>query len=113
MSAESVTPPRLSRRLIGLNIALLAVLAVVTIAGVVSSRADAQQPGGAVPLPRMRGEYTMVAGKIQGATTQSLYIIDAANQELVALSWDRANNRFEPIGHRSIADDAKYLTKPR
>ncbi len=113
MSTESVTPPQISRRLIGLNIAILAVLAVVTIAGVVSSRAGAQPPTGAPPLPRMRGEYTMVPGKIQGATTQSLYIIDASNQELLALSWDRANNRFEPIGHRSLSDDAKYLTKPR
>ena len=113
MTTDSTSPPHLSRRLIGLNIALLAVLAVVTIAGVVSSRADAQPPTGSNPASRIRGEYTMVSGKIQGATADALYIIDAANQELVALSWDRAASRFEPIGHRSIADDARYLTKPR
>ncbi len=99
-------------RLIGLNVALLGVLGVVTLIGVVSSRAGAQ-PGVGVGAARGRGEYTMVAGKIQGATTAAIYVVDAANQEVVALGWDRATNRLEPIGHRSLSDDARYLTKPR
>jgi hypothetical protein len=110
MESQAPTPP-LSRKLIGLNIALLAVLAVVTLLSVVSSRAGAQP--GATPPVRGRGEYTMVSGKVQGATTAAIYIVDAANQEVVALSWDRANNRVEPIGFRSLNDDARYLTKPR
>lgn len=103
--AGECSSARVSPRLIGLNVALLAVLVVVTLLGVVSSRAGAQARG--------RGEYTMVAGKIQGATTAAIYVVDAANQEVVALGWDRATNRLEPIGHRSLSDDARYLTKPR
>ncbi len=103
-----------NRRLIGLNIALLGVLGVVTLVGVMSSRAGAQPgTGGAGGAARGRGEYTMVAGKIQGATTAAIYVVDAANQEVVALGWDRATSRLEPIGHRSLLDDARYLTKPR
>jgi len=107
-------PPRsrpLSRKLIGLNVALLATLAVVTLLGVVSARAGAQ-PGATTPA-RGRGEYTMVSGRIQGSTTSAIYIVDGANQEIVALTWDRTNNRVEPIGYRSLNDDARYLTKPR
>jgi hypothetical protein len=103
---------RLDRRLVGLNLALLGTLGAATLMSAGSPRADAQ-PGLAGQPARGRGEYTMVSGKIQGSTTAGVYIVDAANQEVVALGWDRANNRFEPIGHRSLADDAKYLTKPR
>ena len=110
MAGES-SSVRLNPRLIGLNVALLAVLGVVTLVGVVSSRAGAQP--GLNQAVRGRGEYTMVSGKIQGATTAAIYVVDAANQEVVALGWDRATNRLEPIGHRSLTDDARYLTKPR
>jgi hypothetical protein len=101
---------KLDRRLIGLNLALLGALGVVTLVGV-SSHAGAQPA--TTPPARSRGEYTMVSGRIQGSTTAGVYIIDAANQEIVALGWDRATNRFEPIGHRSLTDDSKYLAKPR
>ena len=104
---------RVSPRLIGLNVALLGVLGVVTLVGVLSSRAGAQPGVGGAAAARGRGEYTMVAGKIQGATTAAIYVVDAANQEVIALGWDRATNRLEPIGHRSLLDDARYLTKPR
>jgi hypothetical protein len=109
--SSTIVPARVGR-LIGLNIALLAVLAVVTLLSVVSARAGAQ-PGIVNTPVRGRGEYTMVAGKIQGSTTAAIYIVDAANQEIIALSWDRANSRVEPIGHRALSDDARFLTKPR
>lgn len=100
-----------SRRLIGLNLALLAVLGVVTI--VTSLDAGAQPgaagPGAAAPA-RTRGDYTVVSGRYQGGTSNAVYILDAANQELMALSWDRSRNELEVIGHRRLADDAQ--TKP-
>ena len=94
---------RMDRRLVAVNAALLGVLVWVTLV--------AAQPG--VPAGRGRGEYTMVSGRIQGATTSGIYIVDAANQEVVAMSWDRSLNRLEPIGHRSLVDDGKFLAKPR
>ena len=95
----------LDRRLVALNVALLIVLGIVTFAGA--------QPGGTGAGPRGRGEYTMVSGRTQGSTTATIYILDAANQEVLALGWDRGNNKPDVVGHRSLADDAKYLSKPR
>lgn len=107
-------PPRVSPRLIALNVALLGVLVVVTWMG--SRPATAQSPvgtPGAGQPARGRGEYTMIAGRATGGTASVVYVMDAANQEVVVLGWDRTNLRLNPIGHRSLADDARYLTKPR
>ncbi|HMN42618.1 MAG TPA: hypothetical protein PKE29_17390 [Phycisphaerales bacterium] len=100
-------------KLLALNAALLAAIAVTTLTG--SRPADAQTaaPKPGEPGARLRGEYTMIAGKFQGGTASVIYIIDAANQDLVAINWDRSNNRPNPLGHRSLLDDARYLTKPR
>lgn len=95
---------RSQKRLIGLNIALLLMLGVVTILTSVDAGA---QPGAAAPAPRPRGEYTVVSGRYQGGTTNAIYVLDAANQELIALSWDRSRNEIEVIGHRKLSDDAQ------
>ena len=42
-----------------------------------------------------------------------IYVLDAANQEIVALSWDRNNNRAEIIGYRNLDDDTKFMQRPR
>jgi hypothetical protein len=104
---------RVSPRLVAVNVALLVVLVFVTLTG---SRPASAQPGTGLPggqAARGRGDYTMVCGKYQGSTTSAVYIIDAANQEVVVLGWDRSAGRLNPIGHRSMMDDAHYLTKPR
>ncbi len=101
---------RVNPRLVAVNVVLLGVLAFVTFAGAQPT------PPGSTPGPhagRGRGEYTMVSGRYSGATTSAIYILDSANQELVVLGWDRSAARLNPIGHRSLADDAQYLTKPR
>jgi hypothetical protein len=91
----------LRRRLIAANIVLAGVLGVVCIIPVAG--ASDGQPG-----VRARGAYTLVSGRIQGNTTHGVYILDSANQEVVALSWDRGQNRFNsPIGYRSLTQDAK------
>jgi len=105
--ADAMKTPRLSGRLIGLNVALLLALGAVTLA----TRAGAQNDGAGGG--RGRGEYTLVSGRVQGATTHTIYVLDAANQELVALGWNRNTNQAEVVGFRSLADDAKYLQRPR
>ena len=105
--SDTAPTPRMDRRLIVLNGALLAVLAVVTLS---SARSATGQTGEA---NRARGEYTMVSGVMQGSTASVLYLLDATNQEIVAASWDRNNNRLVPIGHRSLSDDSRYLQRPR
>ncbi len=99
---------RLSPRLIGLNVALLAVLGIVTF---MSSGPAGAQPDDAA-AGRQRGDYTAVSGRMQGGNTV-VYIFDAANQELVALNWNRNNSVFEPIGFRSLIDDKKFMNRPR
>jgi hypothetical protein len=98
-----MSTPRLTRpRLVAINVSLLALLVVLTLiplggAGVGSG----EQPD------RARGDYTMVSGRIQGSNTHALYLVDAANQELVALRWDIGRNGLIPIGFRSLSADSK------
>ncbi|MFN7020474.1 MAG: hypothetical protein ACK4WH_03995 [Phycisphaerales bacterium] len=109
MSDDAASPSpvsRVSTRLVGLNFALLLALGVLTI--LVNAR-----PGGAAAQPpeaaaRTRGEYTIVSGRFQGGTSNAVYVLDAANQELMALAWNRSRDEMEIIGHRRIADDAQF-----
>jgi hypothetical protein len=55
---------------------------------------------------RARAEYTLVAGRVQGATEQILYVLDGVNQELAALRWDRSNKTLAPVGYRDLRADA-------
>ncbi len=111
--SHAISRGRPARGLVAFNLALLLVLGAVTIIG--SLEAGAQSGGagagagatGARPTPRARGDYTMVSGRYQGGTSNAIYVLDAANGELLALSWDRGRNELEIIGHRRIADDAQ------
>jgi hypothetical protein len=86
------------RRLIALNLALLAVLLLVSF----SPRVVAQ------PSTRARGTYTMVSGRVQGFTTSGVYMLDSTNQEVLALGWDRTRDRLYVVGYRSLTADAKH-----
>lgn len=88
------------RALIALNAALLVALAAVVLAPV----ADAQRGG------RARGQYTMVGGQMQGQEEEAVYIVDAANQEMIALYWDRNRRSFNALGYRSLSEDAAVPT---
>lgn len=87
-------PPR---ALIALNAALLLVLGVVTLA----PETHAQR------VARVRGEYTMVSGRIMGANTNAVYIVDAANQEFIAVRWNNTTRALDGIGHRDLRADAQ------
>jgi hypothetical protein len=93
--------PRAGGRLPGLlalNGALLLVLGAVTF----GPSADAQA--------RTRGEYTMVAGRANGAASSAVYIVDTVNQELIALTYDPNAKRVSGIGYRNLAADIRTLT---
>ncbi len=78
------------------NVALLLALGMV----VLSSRAGAEgQPG------RPRGEYVMVSGRVQGAPSNAIYILDTVNQELLAVRWNAGNKRLVGVGYRNLAAD--------
>ncbi len=86
--------------LLVLNATLLAALALVTFAPI----ADAQRNRS---VNRARGEYTMVAGQVQGLAEAAIYIIDSNNEELVAVRWDQSRQDLAPIGYRNLALDAR------
>lgn len=93
---------RPTRGLLVLNAALLVLLAVVTFAPM----ADAQQ-GRAV------GDYTMVAGGVNGSLGSVVYIVDAINQEMIAVTFDPSTRRLEGVGYRNLAVDANEWLRGR
>jgi hypothetical protein len=87
------------RRLLALNAALLAALALVTFLPARSAEAQRAQ--------RVRGQYTLAATRIQGITESGVFIIDSSNGEMVAVRWDRSRKTLAPLGFRDLAADAK------
>lgn len=86
------------RRLVALNIALLGVLGAVTVV------ARAERSG--QPAIRGRGDYTMVGGKIQGGNGNAIYILDGANQQLIAVRWNDSRKTLDGMDYRNLAQDA-------
>jgi hypothetical protein len=85
------------RGLILLNAALLGVLGLVMMA----PEAQGQNRG------RAKGQYAMVAGRAQGVTESVIYVVDAANEQLVATRWDRGRKVLNTVGTRDLAADAQ------
>ncbi|GAB5497200.1 MAG: hypothetical protein Phyf2KO_22800 [Phycisphaerales bacterium] len=82
--------------LIALNAALLGVLGVVSIA--VAQPQD----------NRARGDYAMVGGEyLGGGSGNAVYILDASNQELIAVRWDTSRKVLDGIGYRDLNNDSK------
>jgi hypothetical protein len=97
------TPQHTSRRsrttlpgLLTLNAALLIVLALVTFGATVKAQ----------PAARGRGEYTMVAGGGSGTDAAIIWIVDVANQEMIAMMYNHNTKVLEGVGYRSLAADA-------
>jgi len=102
-TSPSSSPQHVSSKLKALlliNAALLAILGMVTF----GSSALAQNRG--------RGEYTMVAGGVNGANSSAAYIVDVANQEMIALTYDHNTKLLQGVGYRNLNLDAQSLLKP-
>lgn len=84
--------------LIALNGALLVILALVAFVPV--GHAGSAQPAGRAP-----GSYTAVAGELRFGNSSGIWIVDAVNQEMVALRWNENRNNFDGIGYRNLAVD--------
>ena len=96
---------RTSRALLALNGALLALLGLVTLGP------DARAQGGTPE--RVPGEYVLVGGDIPYGDSNAIYILDSANQEMVAIRWtpsSGASGRLDAIGYRNLSDDATART---
>lgn len=88
--------PGVPRTLIALNLALLAALGGVSLA----PRAGAQNQ-----LDRARGEYTLVGGMISGGNSNAIYVLDAANREMIALVYEQSRRTVQGVGYRDLATD--------
>jgi hypothetical protein len=97
---SSKSPAGSLKALLLLNAALLVLLGAVTF----GSTALAQNRG--------RGEYTMVAGGVNGANSSAAYIVDVANQEMIALTYDHNTKLLQGVGYRNLNEDAVNRTKP-
>ncbi len=87
--------------LLALNGVLLGLLAVVTLGPTVAAQ------------NRGRGDYMMVAGRANGADSSVVYIVDTANQELIAVTYSQSNKRVDGIGYRNLAADSAGLMRGR
>ena len=96
---------RRHRSLIALNAALLGVLGIASLAPMGGAGAQGAQ--------RARGIYTMVGGEYRGGSTNAVYIVDAQNQELIAMSWSETSKSLEPLGYRNIANDLRLPGQPQ
>lgn len=91
-----------NRPLLALNVLLVAALVAVTWA----PPADAQNA--APPREgRIRGDYTMVSGRVNVGGASAIYVLDAANREVIALRWDAAKQSLTGVGYRDLDADAR------
>ncbi len=98
--SQSVCPkPGKWRGLVGLNLVLLMVLGAVSF----SPGAGAQSSDG---TNRVRGDYAIVGGADIGGVSSVIYVVDTANGELIALSWNDSIHSLEGIGYRDLRVDA-------
>ena len=105
MSINDTDAPRQrSRRsgLVALNLFLLIALGAVTLA----PQVGAQPMRGDVQSPRVRGDYAIVGGATLGDNASTVYVLDSANRELVALRWNDSNKSLEGVGFRDLVRDA-------
>ncbi len=86
------------RSLLWLNAALLLILALLALAPGAQARQPASRP---------HGQYAMVSAEVQGLTERAVVILDSANQQMVALRWDRSRKALAPLGYRDIGADIR------
>ena len=87
---------------------LLALNAVLILALLVVTFAEAAEGQRAV---RRRGEYTMVPARALGFTEAAIWIVDAGNQEMLTMRYDRSNKQLRFLGFRSLEDDARQFER--
>jgi len=87
--------------LIALNLALVA--AIVATHLMPPKVANAQGFG-------PRRNFTMIAGITTGRPQNSvIYVLDASSGDMLATFYNSANQQFEPLGGRAVADDMRSI----
>tara|TARA_E500000318_G_scaffold85651_2_gene81757 strand:- start:16124 stop:16456 length:333 start_codon:yes stop_codon:yes gene_type:complete len=84
--------------LVALNLALLAILGLVTL----SPQVGAQMEGNDM---RVRGVYTVIGSDTLGETASTIHVLDSANREIVSLRWNESTKALEGLGFRDLVRD--------
>jgi hypothetical protein len=91
--------------LVAVNLLLLGVLAY----GSLAPNAQAQQAAAS----RAGGRYGMVSGVVQNVYPGVVYVIDEANQEVVAVMWNESIRQFTGVGYRDLKSDSATFQQNR
>jgi len=86
-----------TKGLIALNAVLLVGLALITLAP--DAEAQARRT-------RAHGQYAIVDAQFLGSQSAAIIVLDSANQEMLALRWDRSRRILTTIGQRDLAADS-------
>ena len=89
--------------LIALNIVLLSVLGLVSFA----------PSGQAEGAKNAAGDYILVGGSINGATSNAVYILDQRSGALLSFLYDRSKKKLEGIAARSVLNDGRRAAPSR
>ena len=88
-----------------LNIALLGILALVTLQPVNDAQASSAMGN--------RAEYIAITGNIAGSKTPLLWIVNQATQEVVAVQFDAQKDQLVGFGYRSLNNDSIVIQRSR
>lgn len=94
--------------LIALNLALLAILALVSFAPPATAGG-----GGGAGASAVVGEYVMVGGTVQGSTSNAVYVLDQSTGTLIGLMYDRSTRRLRGLGIRNVKTDDRNVDPGR
>ncbi len=93
------------------SVRALALVNAALLAGIIATALSrpAANAQGETPADarRPRGEYTMVSAKTNQGGPHAIWIVDSANNEMVAVRWDQSRQAMLGVGYRSISSDAR------
>ncbi|MFZ4576306.1 MAG: hypothetical protein ACOYN0_18125 [Phycisphaerales bacterium] len=91
------------RPLVFVNVAL-----AVAIGATVASRPVAiGQTEPAASARRPRGEYTLVSAKTNQGGPYAVWVLDAANNEMLVLRWEQSRQTLVGAGYRNLSTDSR------
>lgn len=93
------------RGLVLLNLVLIVALVFVSRGPVAHGSGGA---GSAVA-----GDYMMVGGRVNGATSNAVYMLDQRSGILLTMLYNRSQKKLDLIGWRSVADDERRAEPSR
>jgi hypothetical protein len=85
---------------IALNVLLLAILAAVSLV-----------PSSSGQLDSTVNQYVPIPSVANGIPTGAIYIMETTRQELVAIAWNRDQNRVRILGYRNLRIDADSVPR--